>query len=75
MEITQSPVYWCVKCSWETSGIIIEGKPKNRRWCVKCKSPMFRCDKCYSFTSGTITEEAIFCDKCKNPVSEQALNV
>ena len=73
MKAVNYPVYKCIKCSWISSGVILENEPKNRRWCIKCRSPLFQCDKCLHFVSGTKTEKEVVCDYCKKPVSEKAL--
>jgi hypothetical protein len=65
--------FWCKKCSWSTSGTILEGKPDNTRWCLKCNSQFLHCDKCFQYISGTVKDGVVICDECKKPVSALAL--
>ncbi|KKT30957.1 MAG: hypothetical protein UW17_C0010G0002 [Candidatus Nomurabacteria bacterium GW2011_GWD1_44_10] len=71
----QSSVFMCSKCGFRTSGIIPQGSPSNQRWCPDCNSPLFQCNHCCNFTSGTIVGTDVSCDSCKKIVKPEALVV
>jgi len=71
----QSRKYFCVKCGWTTSGIVLKDKSQDHRWCMKCTSPLLRCNHCFKFTTGTIRVSGVFCDHCNKVVTEDALVV
>lgn len=65
----ESNVFECRKCGFKTSGIILQGSTKDRRWCPDCNSPLVHCNHCMKFVSGTITG-SIRCGHCsKFPLS------
>ena len=63
-EFNQSKKYWCAKCHWWTSGIIKPEILSDITWCVKCQSPLVQCTEWGEFTSGTIIDDTVECDKC-----------
>lgn len=73
MDLDQPKAFFCTKCNWRTAGIPKDGIPEDRRFCVKCRSPLFRCNHCFSFTSGTINGADVTCDHCNKVVAPTSL--
>lgn len=75
LRIEQSNSFNCAKCGFETSGIVRSDSVQTRRWCPACGSPLFQCNHCCNFTSGTITNPDVICDSCKKAVEPKTLSV
>lgn len=69
-------VYECTKCVWRTSGTIFDRSQMDRRECLKCHSPLVRCNHCHRDVSATrMSDGRIVCDECHEPISSGALAV
>ena len=64
----------CKKCGFGTSGIILDNE-RGKRWCPRCRSPLFRCTHCISYTSGTVVEGDVQCDICGKMTSQEKLQI
>lgn len=50
----------CLKCNFQTNG----EERNNRRWCIRCKSLLKRCDHCHMHYSMTKKDLGYECDGC-----------
>ena len=64
------PVYKCKRCAFETSGIY--GQSGWNPQCPRCHAPLFRCMKCFKYTSAEKTGQSFRCDHCskETPIHE-----
>ncbi len=60
--------YFCHKCNWRTSGVILDGVNEDLRQCIKCNSQLLQCPTCSNFTSVTSTEDVSVCDQCHSSI-------
>ena len=63
----------CSKCGCNTSGIILQEKGMDRRWCPCCRSPLLHCSKCRNRGSGSEVDVRVVCDQCKEVVLKEDL--